>query len=82
MHHRRFQVVWILARGLRQVNLVKNLDLHREYGVVRKTKFVKGSRIDLRTDLTRKELTLLQRDFHNRLWGGAKIGDTDVFKSA
>ena len=58
-----------------------NLDLPREYGIVRKTKFVKGSKIDLRTDLTRKELTQLQRDFHNRLWGGAKMGDTDVFKN-
>jgi type I restriction enzyme M protein len=58
-----------------------NLDLPREYGVVRKTKYIKGSQTDLRTDLTRKELTQLQRDFHNRLWGGAKMGDTDVFKN-
>lgn len=58
-----------------------NLDLPREYGTVRKTKFVKGGEHDLRTDLTRSDFTRLQRDFHNRLWGGAKMGDTDVFKN-
>jgi type I restriction enzyme M protein len=58
-----------------------NLDLPREYGSVRKTRFVKGGEHDLRTDLTRIEFTRLQRDFHNRLWGGAKMGDTDVFKN-
>ena len=58
-----------------------NLDLPREYGTVRKRKFVKGGEHDLRTDLTREDFTRLQRDFHNRLWGGAKMGDTDVFKN-
>lgn len=58
-----------------------NLDLPREYGIVRKTKFVKAGEHDLRTDLTRADFTRLQRDFHNRLWGGAKMGDTDVFKN-
>jgi type I restriction enzyme M protein len=58
-----------------------NLDLPREYGTVRKRKFIKGGEHDLRTDLTRADFTRLQRDFHNRLWGGAKMGDTDVFKN-
>ncbi len=58
-----------------------NLDLPREYGTIRKKKFVKGGEYDLRTDLTRVDFTRLQRDFHNRLWGGAKMGDTDVFKN-
>jgi type I restriction enzyme M protein len=58
-----------------------NLDLPPEYGTVRKTKFIKGGKRDLRADLTRADFTRLQRDFHNRLWGGAKMGDTDVFKN-
>ncbi len=58
-----------------------NLDLPREYGTIRKTKFVKGGEHDLRTDLTRIDFTRLQRDLHNRLWGGAKMGDNDVFKN-
>lgn len=58
-----------------------NLDLPREYGTVRKTKYVKGGEHDLRTDVTREEFTRLQRDFHNRLWGGARMGDSDVFKN-
>ena len=57
-----------------------NLELPLEYGVVRKTKYVKG-KTDLRTDLTKQELARLQKDFHNRLWGGAKMGDTDVFNN-
>lgn len=58
-----------------------NLNLPAEYGTVRKHKYIKGSEIDLRTDLTRIDLTRLQRDFHNVLWGGAKMGDTDVFNN-
>jgi type I restriction enzyme M protein len=58
-----------------------NLDLPAEYGTVRKQKYVKGSNTDLRTDVTRDEMTKLQKDFHNQLWGGAKMGDTDVFNN-
>jgi type I restriction enzyme M protein len=58
-----------------------NLDLPAEYGTVRKQKYVKSGDTDLRTDLTRQELTKLQKDFHNVLWGGAKMGDTDVFNN-
>lgn len=58
-----------------------NLDLPAEYGIVRKRKYVKGSNNDLRTDVTRDEMTKLQKDFHNQLWGGAKMGDTDVFNN-
>lgn len=58
-----------------------NLELPAEYGTVRKTRYVKGDKPDLRTDLTRRELTQLQKDFHNVLWGGAKMGDTDVFNN-
>jgi type I restriction enzyme M protein len=57
-----------------------NLELPMEYGTVRKTKYVKG-KTDLRNDLTKEELARLQKDFHNRLWGGAKMGDTDVFNN-
>lgn len=57
-----------------------NLDLPVEYGTLRKTKYVRG-KTDLRTDLTREELTKLQKDFHNRLWGGAKMGDADIFNN-
>jgi type I restriction enzyme M protein len=57
-----------------------NLDLPSEYGIVRKTRYIKG-KIDLRNDVTRDELTRLQKDFHNVLWGGAKMGDTDVFNN-
>src|SRR5205085_5775916 len=58
-----------------------NLELPVEYGTVRKQRYIKGSKTDLRTDLTRKDLTRLQKDFHNVLWGGAKMGDTDVFNN-
>ena len=58
-----------------------NLDLPAEYGTVRKQKYIKGSDTDLRTDVTREEMTKLQKDFHNVLWGGAKMGDTDVFNN-
>lgn len=58
-----------------------NLDLPAEYGVVRKQKYIKGSDTDLRTDVTRAEIAKLQNDFHNLLWGGAKMGDTDVFNN-
>jgi type I restriction enzyme M protein len=58
-----------------------NLDLPREYGTVRKQKYTRGSDTDLRTDVTREEITKLQKDFHNVLWGGAKMGDTDVFNN-
>lgn len=58
-----------------------NLELPAEYGTVRKSRYVKGDKTDLRTDLTRRELTQLQKDFHNVLWGGAKMGDTDVFNN-
>lgn len=57
-----------------------NLELPVEYGTVRKIKYVKG-KTDLRNDLTKEELARLQKDFHNRLWGGAKMGDTDVFNN-
>jgi len=57
-----------------------NLDLPKEYGTVRKTKYVRG-KTDLNKDQTREEFTKLQRDFHNVLWGGAKMGDTAVFKN-
>ena len=55
-----------------------NLELPREYDVVRKPKFVKG-KTDLRTDLTRADFTALQKDFHNQLWGGGGSSDSDVF---
>jgi type I restriction enzyme M protein len=58
-----------------------NLDLPAEYGTVRKQKYIKGGDSDLRTDITREEMTKLQKDFHNVLWGGAKMGDTDVFNN-
>jgi type I restriction enzyme M protein len=58
-----------------------NLELPAEYGVVWKSRYVKGDKTDLRTDLTRRELTQLQKNFHNVLWGGAKMGDTDVFNN-
>jgi type I restriction enzyme M protein len=58
-----------------------NLDLPAEYGTVRKQKYIKGSDTDLRTDVTREEMTKLQKDFHNQLWGGAKMGDADVFNN-
>ena len=58
-----------------------NLDLPAEYGTVRKQKYIKGTVTDLRTDVTREEMTKLQKDFHNQLWGGAKMGDTDVFNN-
>lgn len=58
-----------------------NLELPAEYGIVWKPRFVKGGKTDLRTDLTRRELTQLQKNFHNVLWGGAKMGDTDVFNN-
>ncbi len=68
--------VWV-AGG----ELGHNLDLPAEYGTVRKQKYIKGSETDLRTDVTREEMTKLQKDFHNVLWGGAKMGDTDVFNN-
>lgn len=58
-----------------------NLDLPKEYGTIRKQKYVRGGETDLRTDVTRDEMTKLQKDFHNVLWGGAKMGDTDVFNN-
>ncbi len=57
-----------------------NLDLPVEYGTVRKQRYVKGE-TPLRTNMTREELESLRRDFHNVLWGGAKMGDTDVFNN-
>jgi type I restriction enzyme M protein len=57
-----------------------NLDLPIEYGIVRKHQYVKGE-TDLATDLTREDLTRMQKDFHNVLWGGAKMGDTEVFNN-
>ncbi|MBV8828772.1 MAG: hypothetical protein JO108_06040, partial [Acidobacteriaceae bacterium] len=57
------------------------LDLPIEYGVVRKQKYVKGGDTDLRTDVARSEITKLQTDFHNILWGGAKMGDTEIFNN-
>ena len=66
-----------------------NLDLPLEYGLVRKQSYANISEEDakkdadgpqpLREDVTRDELSRLQRDFHNILWGGAKMGDTQVF---
>jgi type I restriction enzyme M protein len=58
----------------------RNFDLPVEYGTVRKQRYVKGE-TPLRTDVTREELETLRRDFHNVLWGGAKMGDTDVFNN-
>jgi type I restriction enzyme M protein len=59
-----------------------NLELPIEYGTVRKRKYVKGDEEhDLRKDVTRSEFEKLRRDFHNVLWGGAKMGDTDVFNN-
>ena len=55
-----------------------NVELPIEYGTIRKQLYVKGQ-TDLQTDLTRTDLTKMQKDFHNVLWGGAKMGDTDVF---
>lgn len=57
-----------------------NFDLPVEYGVLRKQRYVKGQ-TPLRNDLTRIEFDALRRDFHNVLWGGAKMGDTDVFNN-
>ncbi|BCM93269.1 putative type I restriction enzymeP M protein [Abditibacteriota bacterium] len=66
-----------------------NLDLPIEYGLVRKQTYANISEETakedpdgpqpLREDVTRDELSRLQRDFHNVLWGGAKMGDTQVF---
>jgi type I restriction enzyme M protein len=57
-----------------------NFELPIEYNVVRKQTYVKG-KTPLRTDVTRKELESLRRDFHNVLFGGGKMGDTDVFNN-
>lgn len=57
-----------------------NLDLPLEYGVVRKHRYVKGE-TPLDVEVSRGELETLRRDFHNVLWGGAKMGDTDVFNN-
>jgi type I restriction enzyme M protein len=57
-----------------------NFDLPVEYGTVRKQCYVKGE-TPLRNDVSREELEALRRDFHNVLWGGAKMGDTDVFNN-
>jgi len=57
-----------------------NLDIPREYGDLRKTRYVKGE-TDLRRDVALSEFEVLRRDFHNVLWGGAKMGDTDVFNN-
>lgn len=57
-----------------------NFDLPVEYGVLRKRRYVKGE-TPLRNDLSRDEFEALRRDFHNVLWGGAKMGDTDVFNN-
>lgn len=57
-----------------------NLDIPAEYGVARKQLYVKGQS-PLRTDVTRRELEELRRDFHDVLWGGQKMGDTDVFNN-
>jgi type I restriction enzyme M protein len=57
-----------------------NLDIPIEYGVVRKHRYIKGT-TPLKTDVTLAELERLRRDFHNVLWGGAKMGDTDVFNN-
>ena len=60
-----------------------NLDMPIEYGTVRKQRYVKGEKggSDLRKDLKRSDLETLRRDFHNVFWGGAKMGDTDVFNN-
>lgn len=57
-----------------------NLELPEDYGTVRKQRYVKNES-PLRTDVTRVELETLRKDFHNVLWGGAKMGDTDVFNN-
>jgi type I restriction enzyme M protein len=57
-----------------------DLELPVEYGVVRKQRYIKGES-PLRTDVTKAELETLRKDFHNVLWGGAKMGDTDVFNN-
>src|SRR5262249_2894849 len=57
-----------------------NFELPSEYGIVRKQRFVKGE-TSLRNNVTRAEFETLRRDFHNVLWGGAKMGDTDVFNN-
>lgn len=55
-------------------------DVPVEYNVVTKHLYVKG-KTDLRRNVTRHELTKLSKDFHNQLWGGAKMGDTAVFNN-
>jgi type I restriction enzyme M protein len=57
-----------------------HLDIPVEYGTLRKQRYVKG-KADLRTDLTRDELTKLQKDLHNVLWGGGRNTDTVVFNN-
>ena len=50
----------------------------KEYGIIRKPTFIKGSEIDLKTKVTRKELDTIRWNLHNILYGGGKY-QTELF---
>jgi type I restriction enzyme M protein len=53
--------------------------ISKEYGIVRKSLFVKGDEVhDLRTNFDRKELDTIRLALHNILYGGGKY-QTDLF---
>lgn len=56
-----------------------NFEIPDAYGAIRKQPYIKGVH-PLRTDVDRAEMSRLQKDLHNRLWGG-KLGDNDVFRN-
>ena len=49
-----------------------------EYGIVRRSTYVKGSTTDLNTNVTRKELESIRWNLHNILYGGGKY-HTELF---
>lgn len=51
------------------------------YGLAKKQPFIKGSNKDLEKSFTDKQLTSLQNNLHNVLWGGGSTDDNDVFSS-
>jgi type I restriction enzyme M protein len=56
-------------------------ELTAKYGKPRKEPLVKGSKNDLLTSLSDKELTALRKNLHNVLWGGGGTDDNEIFSS-
>ncbi len=56
-------------------------ELPANYGISKKTPYVKKSSKDLETNFSQQILNKLQDDLHNVLWGGGSTDDNEIFAS-